>query len=137
MSLEKALAYVRAFHEACDVPVLDRPEFPDGERAKLRMRLIDEEANEIEEAMRKRDLAGLTQELADMIYVTVGCAIEFGLPLNEVFAAVHEANMAKVDPNSGKVLKREDGKVLKPDGWQPADVKSIVEARAKDGGKRY
>lgn len=64
--------------------------------------------------------------LADVIYVAVGAALEFGIPLDRVWAEVHRSNMAKVDPATGKVIKRADGKVLKPEGWTPPDVAGVL-----------
>jgi predicted HAD superfamily Cof-like phosphohydrolase len=125
MSLEQAIADVRAFHEACDVPVLKSPRLPDTDRRALRMKLLVEELTEFRESLCASDLEGCAQELADLIYVAIGAGLEFGLPLGEVWRAIHEANMAKADPVTGKVTKREDGKVLKPDGWQPANIKAL------------
>ena len=49
-----------------------------------------------------------------------------GIPLDRVWAAVHRSNMAKVDPATGKVIKRADGKVLKPEGWTPPDIPAAL-----------
>jgi predicted HAD superfamily Cof-like phosphohydrolase len=56
--------------------------------------------------------------LADMVYIIVGTALEFGIPLDRVWDEVQRSNMAKVDPVSGRVEKRADGKVKKPQGWE-------------------
>lgn len=63
--------------------------------------------------------------LADLVVVIVGMALELGLPLDRVWDEVHRANMAKVGPD-GKVMYRGDGKVLKPEGWTPPDIKKAV-----------
>ena len=63
----------------------------------------------------------LTKELADLMYVTIGFATTFGLPLEEVFYAVHESNMSKLGPN-GEVLRREDGKILKGSNYKEPDL---------------
>jgi NTP pyrophosphatase (non-canonical NTP hydrolase) len=61
----------------------------------------------------------LTKELADLMYVVIGTAVTFGLPLEEVFAEVHRSNMSKLGAD-GKPIYREDGKVLKgPNYFEP------------------
>ena len=63
----------------------------------------------------------LTKELADLMYVTIGFATTFGLPLEEVFYEVHKSNMSKLGPN-GEVLRREDGKILKGINYKEPDL---------------
>lgn len=116
---------VRAFHEACDHPVLDAPRIV-GERVVLRRELLAEEFYETMDALRVHDLEGVADGLADLIYVAVGMAVEFGIPLDRVWDEVQRANMAKVDPATGKVRRREDGKILKPEGWQAPDIAKAV-----------
>jgi predicted HAD superfamily Cof-like phosphohydrolase len=125
--MDALMADVAEFHEACDVPVRVRPFLPDNNRRLLRLRLLSEELHELRTAEKLGDLAGIADGLADLIYVAVGMALEFGLPLAEVWAEVQAANMRKVDPETGKVKKRDDGKVLKPDGWEPPDVRAIID----------
>lgn len=72
------------------------------------------------------DMEEIADGLADLIYVAVGAALEFGIPLDRVWAEVQRSNMAKVDAETGRVRKRADGKVLKPDGWTPPDIKSAL-----------
>jgi predicted HAD superfamily Cof-like phosphohydrolase len=64
--------------------------------------------------------------MADSIYVIVGAAIEYGIPLSAVWDAVQKSNLAKRDPSTGKVRRREDGKILKPDGWKPPDIRAAL-----------
>ncbi len=93
------------------------------------MELIREEVNrELLPAMEANDLPEIADAMADAIYVIVGAAIEYGIPLDRVWAAVQNANMAKVDPITGKVRKRADGKVLKPDGWTAPDIVAVLAA---------
>jgi len=118
---------VLLFHIACDVPVLNRPAIPYTRRRDLRILLIDEEVNrELIPAMQANDLVEIADAMADSIYVIVGAALEYGIPLDRVWTAVQRANMAKVDPVSGKVRRRKDGKILKPDGWTPPDIAAIL-----------
>lgn len=125
--LTELLRDVEKFHVACDVPVLRETSVPAPERVALRRDLIDEEVNkELLPAMDAGDLPAIADALADSIYVLVGTALEYGLPLDRVWAAVQNANMRKVDPETGKVVRREDGKILKPEGWTPPPVAEIL-----------
>ena len=99
---------------------------------ELRLKLMDEELLEVEQEMepfgytqRKAieliDKKKLTKELADLMYVTIGTATTFGLPLAEVFAEVHKSNMSKLGED-GKPIYREDGKVLKGPNYKEPDL---------------
>lgn len=70
------------------------------------------------------DIVGVGKEGCDVHVVTSGTLIEYGVPEDEIYEAVHVSNMAKIGPDGG--AKRPDGKTLKPAGWQPPDVESIV-----------
>jgi predicted HAD superfamily Cof-like phosphohydrolase len=119
---------VAAFHRATDTPVLDKPQIISADRMGLRWRLIDEEVNtELVAAMAAKSLPDIADAIADSIYVLVGTALEYGIPLDRVWNAVQAANMAKVDPVTGLVRKRTDGKILKPDGWLPPDIAGILQ----------
>jgi predicted HAD superfamily Cof-like phosphohydrolase len=130
LGMNKLLDDVRAFLEACDQPALDKPQVPPYERQKLRWDLNREEFDELWVAWCRNDLVGIADAIADLIYVLVGMALEYGIPLDRVWDAVQRSNMAKIDPVTGKVRKREDGKILKPEGWQPPDIAGILKAAA-------
>ena len=115
---------VRAFHERFGVAVADRPRLPDEGVRELRIRLLREEAEEAAAALAGVSLADIAQELADLLYVTYGTAVSLGIDIRPVFAAVHAANMAKVGGGT-----RADGKVLKPPGWRPPDVRAVLAAQ--------
>ena len=125
---------VRAFHDGLGQFFPTSPTVPDERVLALRETLIDEEYAEVKEAiaeLRERagsadgadplDLTDLASELVDLLYVTYGALEALGVPTEQVFGAIHDANMAKL---AGP--KRADGKQLKPEGWQPADVRSII-----------
>ena len=116
---------VREFHEKFGVPAPEIPGFPSIQRQRLRWDLIKEELAELERADSIEDLIEVADGLADLVYVICGMALEYGIPLDEVFAEVHRTNMAKV----GGPL-RDDGKILKPEGWEPPNIKAIL---MKDG----
>lgn len=117
---------VAAFHYATGSPVLDTPTIPANDRVALREDLLTEEYEEItaefEYALEgKGDLAHIAKELADVIYVTYGAALEFGIDLDAVLAEVHTSNMAKLGGP-----RRADGKQLKPEGWTPPDIRKVL-----------
>ena len=95
---------VRDFHEASGQKVSEKPEFPDTLERSLRMRLMSEEHYEYSQAENNNDLTNLAVELADIIYIACGTAVSYGIPLDEVFNAIHEANMNKLV--DGKVIRR-------------------------------
>jgi len=98
---------------------------------EMRMDLIDEEVDEVSQELPAYfpdgghiDKAALTKELADLLYVTYGFAVTFGLPIDEVFERVHRSNMSKLG-DDGKPIYREDGKVLKGPNYQPPTLEDL------------
>jgi predicted HAD superfamily Cof-like phosphohydrolase len=139
-SMSQPTLDVETFHLATDTPVVLKPKVPDPGRRWLRASLIREEVVEEllpyleiddEPADEAEVLAHIGDAIADSIYVLIGTALEFGIPLPKIWDAVQAANMAKVDPTTGKVRKREDGKVLKPEGWTPPDIEGIIKEAMK------
>lgn len=115
---------VRDFHTAFGQRVGTKPELPDANERLLRMNLMTEEYREYNNAEANNDMTNLAVELADIIYIACGTAVSYGIPLDEVFNDIHQANMNKLI--DGKVIRREDGKIKKPDGWKPADIEGIL-----------
>lgn len=96
------------------------------ESVALRSKLHNEECQEVDKELfpdfnKDIDRKKLTKELADLMYVTIGTAVAFGLPLQEVFEEVHKSNMSKLGPD-GKPIYREDGKVLKGPNYKEPDL---------------
>lgn len=134
--IEVAFEDVRDFHRACGLPDNDRPTLPTRDEVRLRERLIREEVDdelagalyvlgdesEPEEG-RWAAMTAAADAIADSIYVLLGTAATFGLPMAEIWKRVHESNMAKVKDG---VRRRADGKILKPEGWQPPDVEGAI-----------
>ncbi|WP_045234690.1 MazG nucleotide pyrophosphohydrolase domain-containing protein [Deinococcus pimensis] len=111
-----------------------RPSAPSPALLALRRTLVREEYEEVMEAMDAvergdTDLAPLAQELADLLYVTYGALLALGVDPDAVFEEVHRANMHKT---TGP--RREDGKQLKPEGWQPANVRGVLEGLSAEKG---
>jgi predicted HAD superfamily Cof-like phosphohydrolase len=124
--MKNLLNDVAAFHKACDVPILEVPTIPPMARQELRLDLISEEYRETINALGEANIVAIADGIADLIYVLVGTALEYGIPLDRVWNEVQRTNMTKIDINTGKVRKREDGKVLKPDGWKAPDIHKAV-----------
>lgn len=111
-------------------------------KTQRRMSLITEEYQEVTEALEflEDTYCGMTsfnpkdakeevaKELADLLYVVYGTAEELGIPLEEVFQAVHQSNMSKVN-SDGTVSRNEFGKVLKPDTYVKPDLSFINDYR--------
>lgn len=115
---------VADFHRAFSVPILETPTIP-LERINLRINLIKEKWEELQEALIDGDIVEIADALADLEYVIHGTALEFGIPSSAVFQEVHRSNMTKIWPD-GKVHYREDGKVLKPEGYSKADIAKVL-----------
>jgi predicted HAD superfamily Cof-like phosphohydrolase len=123
---------IREFHRAMDVLVQDTPGVPPSDVKELRISLITEEFKETIEALERDDLVETADGLVDLVVVVIGTALSYGIPFDAVWDEIHRSNMAKRDPETGKVIKRADGKVLKPDGWTPPNV-----ARTLSTKRRY
>jgi len=96
-------------------------------RPELRAKLVEEEASEAAQAIRRGDLVETIDGLCDVIYVCLGVAVEMGIDLSPFFAEVHRTNMAKEGGG-----KRGDGKILKPAGWQQPRIAELLSS-AKAG----
>jgi predicted HAD superfamily Cof-like phosphohydrolase len=116
---------VKVFHEKYGQPVGEEPRFLSPERQALREALIDEEVQEFKDAIAEGDLVNAFKELADIIYVVQGTAVEMGGDLDKVFTEVHLSNMSKLGED-GKPIYREDGKVLKGPNYHAPDVKTVL-----------
>ena len=108
---------VAQFHRAVDMPIADEPRALPYRRLEMRVNLLQEEGQETIVAMRDGNKEGIADGLADLIYVAIGAALEFGIDLRPVWREGHSANMAKTGGP-----KRADGKQLKPEGWTAPDI---------------
>ena len=89
------------------------------EQYKLYHNLIREEVQELEDSTTREDDV---DALIDILVVTIGALHSIGVDAEGAWNEVMRTNFAKIDPDTGKVRKREDGKVLKPQGWTPPDL---------------
>lgn len=111
---------VRTFMDACNQKQNDF-----GPQAELYVDLIVEEFKELMQAYGNRDIVEIADACADLKWVIEGLEHTLHIPQQKVWDEVARSNLAKIS-SDGKVHKREDGKVLKPEGWTPPDIKSIL-----------
>lgn len=118
---------VNKFMEAADqrVKLVAYPEFDISDpQAELYMKLIQEEFDETLDAFSKGDTIEVADGLADMVWVIMGLASSLGIPFDGVWDEVRASNMSKVV--DGKLIKREDGKVMKPEGYFRPDINAVL-----------
>jgi predicted HAD superfamily Cof-like phosphohydrolase len=102
-----------------------QPELVDQATSDLRVDLISEELEELQEAIKDNDLIEIADALTDLLYVVYGAGHTYGIDLDECFKEVHRSNMSKLGQD-GKPIYREDGKVLKGPGFFNPDLKSVI-----------
>lgn len=148
------LQSVSEFHETFKAPILESPQIPSKERCDLRVSLLQEELNELKQAIEDNDLVEIADALADLQYVLSGAILEFGLKdkFNTLFDEVQRSNMSKAcnsqqealatlshykqkDGTEGRyeevngkyiVYRSADNKVLKSVGYSPASLQDII-----------
>jgi predicted HAD superfamily Cof-like phosphohydrolase len=110
------------FMRACDQSVdkFDEKQF------SMYIKLIDEEHQELLEATLAEDPVEQLDALIDILVVTIGAIHSMGADAEGAWKEVMQTNLAKIDKETGKVRKREDGKVLKPIGWVPPELALFV-----------
>ena len=111
---------VKKFMNTFGQIIKTKPQFPDDKTMQLRFDLIKEELNELEHAMKTKNLKEIADALTDILYVTYGAGHAFGIDLDKCFDEVQQSNMSKLDDHdnpiyndSGKVMK--GPKYFKPD----------------------
>lgn len=110
---------IDTFHTACD-------QEPNEANYKMYLTLIDEEVGELVDAVVANDRVEQLDALVDILVVTMGAIRAGGFDGEGAWNEVMRTNFAKIDPDTGKVRKREDGKVLKPEGWKAPELAPFV-----------
>ena len=148
-----ALNGVVKFHEVFKHPIQNAPIIPDKKRCDLRVDLIQEELNELQQAIIDNDMVEVADALCDIQYVLAGAVLEFGLgnKFSELFDEVQRSNMSKacetlqeaeetvayyasqgidayIAPSDGRFLiyRKSDNKTLKSINYSPADLTRIL-----------
>lgn len=96
------------------------------EQVELYKNLIFEEFREFMLAEHLKKEADTLDACFDMIWVIIGYMQSKGWDCEKAWDEGAKSNMAKIDPNTGFVKRREDGKILKPNGWQPPDFEKLI-----------
>ncbi len=105
--------------------VKNKPSFSTDKINKLRIDLIKEELDELNEAMKNKDLLEVADALTDILYVTYGAGHAFGIDLDKCFNEVQSSNMSKLDSN-GKPIYNADGKVMKGPNYFKPDLSKFI-----------
>jgi predicted HAD superfamily Cof-like phosphohydrolase len=111
------------FMKACDQSV----EGFNQAQYDMYIKLIDEEHTELKEALAASDKLEQLDALIDILVVTIGAIHSAGFDAEGAWKEVMKTNFAKIDKETGKVRKREDGKVLKPVGWTAPELAPYLE----------
>ena len=117
---------VKIFMKNFGQMVRTKPQFPDKKTMQLRYDLIKEELNELEQAMKTKNLKEIADALTDILYVTYGAGYAYGINLDKCFKEVQRANMSKLGKD-GKPIYNESGKVMKGSNYCEPNLKQFVE----------
>ena len=110
---------VDLFQTACD-------QTPSIDNYAMYLDLITEETGELKDAIIASDQVEQLDALVDILVVTIGAIRAAGWNGEAAWNEVMKTNFAKIDPTTGKVIKRADGKVLKPEGWKAPELAQFV-----------
>ena len=121
-NFEKVGTFMKTFGQEVKL----RPSMSSAKINKLRLSLIKEEFDELENAINKKDLVEIADALTDILYVTYGAGHAFGINLDKCFDEVQNSNMSKLDIN-GKPIYNELGKVMKGPNYFKPNLKKFLE----------
>lgn len=122
---------LREFHEKFGIPMGGPGYIIPDDRVVIRIRVIMEEISEMIEAMSFKDYPAIGKELGDVLYTVYGTGLEYGLPMDEIFAEVHRSNMTKTgDRDRG-------GKIVKDEDFEPADIEGVLDVAFNDRELHY
>ena len=106
--------------------VRTKPQFPDDKTMQLRFDLIKEELNELQNAIKTKNLKEIADALTDILYVTYGAGHAYGIDLDKCFKEVQKSNMSKLGED-GKPIYNEKGKVMKGSKYFEPNLKQFIE----------
>tara|TARA_B100001013_G_C24403059_1_gene360851 strand:+ start:82 stop:450 length:369 start_codon:yes stop_codon:yes gene_type:complete len=116
---------VRTFMRTFGQEVKIKAEFPSNKIVKLRYDLIQEELNELQNAINTKNLKEIADALTDILYVTYGAGHAYGIDLDKCFAEVQRSNMSKLG-NDGKPIYNKKGKVMKGPNFFKPNLKKFL-----------
>ena len=117
---------VKTFMQTFGQEVKIKAEFPEEKIVKLRYNLIQEELDELQNAIKTKDLKEIADALTDILYVTYGAGHAYGIDLDKCFKEVQKSNMSKLGED-GKPIYNEKGKVMKGSKYFEPNLKQFVE----------
>lgn len=124
--MTKLQAQVKEFHQAFGIVISEKPEMQDEATIDLRIALIREEFDELQEAFENGSIVDIADALGDLLYVIYGTGVSFGIDLEPVTDEIHRSNMTKVNG-----YRAENGKWIKPADYSPADLESVIAEQSK------
>lgn len=125
--MNKAIRKVEEFHDVFGLSIQHTPEIPDDWTQGRRYNLIHEEVvEELLPAMKAKDMVKIADGIGDAIFVLIGTALEYGIPLDHIFTEICRSNMSKKWLDEPHIRKRADGKILKPPTYSPADIAGVL-----------
>jgi predicted HAD superfamily Cof-like phosphohydrolase len=124
--MSKVFTDVSVFLSAVGQKVPSVPQQMVSDQAELYKKLIKEEVEEFWEAEAASDDVEQIDACFDMIWVIVGYMKSRGWNCEGIWDEGAKSNLTKIDPTTGSVRRREDGKILKPEGWKPPDFTKFV-----------
>ena len=116
---------VKKFMQTFNQEIKDKTEFPSDKIVKLRYELIKEELEELDQAIKKKDIKEVADALTDILYVTYGAGHAFGIDLDKCFNEVQQSNMSKLGSDS-KPIYNENGKVMKGPNYFKPDLNKFL-----------
>jgi len=116
---------VKKFMQTFGQEVKDKIEFPSEKIVQLRFDLIKEELEELNQAIKDKDMKEVADALTDILYVTYGAGHAFGIDLDKCFDEVQKSNMSKLGAN-GKPIYDESGKVMKGPNYFKPDLNKFL-----------
>ena len=116
---------VKKFMQTFGQEVKDKTEFPNEKIVQLRYDLIKEELDELNQAIKERDIKEVADALTDILYVTYGAGHAFGIDLDKCFNEVQGSNMSKLG-SDGKPIYNENGKVVKGPTYFKPDLNKFL-----------
>ena len=120
-NFEKVKTFMMTYRQE----VKESASFPDENIIKLRLKLIKEELEELEQALNDKNLLEVADALTDILYVTYGAGHSFGINLDACFEEVQRSNMSKLDED-GKPIYNEYGKVMKGPNFSKPNLKQFI-----------
>ena len=116
---------VKKFMETFGQEIREKAGFPNEKITSLRYDLINEELDELKEAMDNKDIKEIADALTDILYVTYGAGHAFGINLDKCFKEVQNSNMSKLGED-GKPIYNDKGKVMKGPNYFKPDLSKFV-----------